>query len=61
MYLALKPEVVSSKRLSVEEQHHILQEIVDEVGFSPYTGIIYVLLYCFANLIFLYSPSRTES
>ncbi|KAK2738558.1 serine palmitoyltransferase component [Myotisia sp. PD_48] len=30
MLLALKPEVVSSKRFSTEDQHHILQEIVDE-------------------------------
>ncbi|DAA76573.1 TPA_exp: Uncharacterized protein A8136_7250 [Trichophyton benhamiae CBS 112371] len=30
MILVLKPEVVSSKRLTIEDQHHILQEIVDE-------------------------------
>lgn len=30
MMLVLKPEVVSSKRLSIEDQHHILQDIIDE-------------------------------
>lgn len=31
MYLVLKPEVVTSKRLSVEDQQNILQDVVDEV------------------------------
>ena len=30
MLLALKPEVVSSRRLSLEDQQHLLQEMVDE-------------------------------
>lgn len=32
MLLVLKPEVVSSKRLSREDQDRLLQDIVDEVG-----------------------------
>jgi serine palmitoyltransferase len=31
MYLVLKPEVVSSKRLTVEDQQSLLQDVVDEV------------------------------
>lgn len=31
MLLVLKPEVVSSKRLSIEDQQFILQDVVDEV------------------------------
>ncbi|EEP80620.1 hypothetical protein UREG_05462 [Uncinocarpus reesii 1704] len=30
MFLALKPEVVSSRRLSIEDQQHIMQDAVDE-------------------------------
>jgi serine palmitoyltransferase len=36
MLLVLKPEVISSKRLGVEEQLHLLQDVVDEVCFIPY-------------------------
>lgn len=32
MILALKPEVVSAKRLSVEDQQFLLQDVVDEVN-----------------------------
>ena len=32
MLLAIKPEVVSSKRLSPDDQHHLLQDVVDEVS-----------------------------
>lgn len=34
MLLVLKPEVVSSKRLGIEDQQHILQDVVDEVRIS---------------------------
>jgi 7-keto-8-aminopelargonate synthetase-like enzyme len=37
MLLVLKPEVVSSRRLNVEDQQQILQDIVDEV--SPMMGL----------------------
>lgn len=33
MILPIKPEVVSSKRLSIEDQQFLLQDIVDEVSF----------------------------
>jgi serine palmitoyltransferase len=33
MILAIKPEVVSSRRLSVEDQQSLLQDVVDEVRF----------------------------
>lgn len=33
MILAIKPEVVSSRRLSVEDQQFVLQDIVDEVRY----------------------------
>jgi 7-keto-8-aminopelargonate synthetase-like enzyme len=36
MLLVLKPEVISSKRLSVEDQLHLLQDVVDEVCPIPY-------------------------
>jgi serine palmitoyltransferase len=36
MLLVLKPEVISSKRLSVEDQLHLLQDVVDEVCSIPY-------------------------
>ena len=32
MMLVLKPEVVSSKKLSIQDQEHLLQDIVDEVN-----------------------------
>jgi serine palmitoyltransferase len=32
MILVIKPEVVSSKRLSIEDQHFLLQDAVDEVS-----------------------------
>lgn len=32
MLLSLKAEVVASKRLSIPDQEHVLQDIVDEVG-----------------------------
>lgn len=32
MLLVLKPEVISSKRLSIEDQEELLQDIVDEVS-----------------------------
>ena len=35
MLLALKPEVVSSKRLSFDDQRFLLQDAVDEVFLSP--------------------------
>lgn len=34
MILVIKPEVVSSRRLSFEDQQFLLQDIVDEVSFS---------------------------
>ena len=37
MLLILKPEVVASKRLSVEDQEHLLQDVVDEVSASSLT------------------------
>lgn len=33
--LVLKPDIVNSRRLSIEEQEKVLQECVDEVGFCP--------------------------
>jgi serine palmitoyltransferase len=33
MLLVLKPEVISSKRLGIEDQQHLLQDVVDEVSF----------------------------
>lgn len=33
MLLRLKPEVVAGKKLSITDQEHIMQDIVDEVGF----------------------------
>lgn len=33
MILAIKPEVVSSRRLSIEDQQSLLQDVVDEVRF----------------------------
>ena len=39
MVLVLKPDVVASKRLSVEDQEQLLQDVVDEVsGFSMVCG-----------------------
>jgi hypothetical protein len=35
MLLVLKPEVVSSRRLTMEDQQHLLQDIVDEVCPRP--------------------------
>ncbi len=35
MLLVLKPEVVSSRRLSFEDQQQILQDVVDEVSLCP--------------------------
>jgi hypothetical protein len=35
MLLVLKPDVINSRRLSVEEQEKVLQECVDEVRFLP--------------------------
>lgn len=32
MFLVLKPEVVSSKRLAIEDQHQIISDVVDEVS-----------------------------
>ena len=32
MILVLKPEVVASKKLSLAEQEHVLQDVVDEVS-----------------------------
>jgi serine palmitoyltransferase len=32
MFLVLKPEVVSSKRLTIEDQHQIIGDVVDEVS-----------------------------
>lgn len=32
MLLVLKPEVVAGKKLGIEDQEHLLQDIVDEVG-----------------------------
>lgn len=32
MILVIKPEVVAAKRLSVEDQQFLLQDVVDEVG-----------------------------
>jgi serine palmitoyltransferase len=32
MLLVLKPEVISSRRLSIEDQQQLLQDVVDEVG-----------------------------
>ena len=34
MILVLKPEVVASKKLSISDQEHLLQDIVDEVCLS---------------------------
>jgi serine palmitoyltransferase len=31
MLLVLKPEVISSRRLGIEDQQHLLQDMVDEV------------------------------
>ena len=39
MVLVLKPEVVASKRLSVEDQEQLLQDVVDEVS-----GFLYIAL-----------------
>lgn len=33
MLLRLKPEVVAGKKLSITDQEHVMQDIVDEVGF----------------------------
>lgn len=33
MILAIKPEVVSSRRLSIDDQQALLQDVVDEVSF----------------------------
>ena len=35
LLLVLKPEVVASKRLSIEDQEKLLQDVVDEVYFLP--------------------------
>lgn len=35
MILPIKPEVVASKKLSIEDQQFILQDIVDEVRSNP--------------------------
>src|ERR1700761_8844574 len=35
MLLVLKPEVVSSRRLTIEDQQSLLQDVVDEVNTSP--------------------------
>lgn len=32
MFLALKPEVMASKHLTIEDQHQIVADVVDEVG-----------------------------
>lgn len=37
MLLVLKPDVVNSRRLSIDEQERVLQECVDEVGFNSRT------------------------
>jgi len=34
MLLVLKPEVVANRKLSIEDQEHIMQDVVDEVGCS---------------------------
>ena len=36
MLLVLKPDIVNSRRLSIEEQEKVLQECVDEVSFPLY-------------------------
>ena len=41
MFLVLKPEVVSSKRLTIEDQHQIINDIVDEVSHSLTTVSYY--------------------
>ena len=33
MLLVLKPEVVAGRKLSIADQEHVLQDVVDEVGF----------------------------
>lgn len=35
MLLVLKPDVVSSKKLSIDDQHQLLQDVVDEVLVLP--------------------------
>ena len=46
MILALKPEVVAAKRLSVEDQQFLLQDVVDEVRVSQRLLVSCQLLTC---------------
>ena len=38
MILALKPELIASKKLGMEDQEQLLQEVVDEVGQTEWYG-----------------------
>lgn len=49
MLLVLKPEVVSSKRLSFEDQQFVLQDVVDEV-FS-FFFLLSLLLFCLFRVL----------
>lgn len=46
LILVIKPEVVSSKRLSVEDQQFLLQDVVDEVSILGRKVQIHVLTAC---------------
>jgi len=49
MLLVLKPDVINSRRLSVEEQEKVLQECVDEVRFLPRLPPSYLLTFADAS------------
>lgn len=44
MILVLKPEVVSSKKLSAEDQQFLLQDVVDEVASYPFPPSLFFVL-----------------
>lgn len=52
LILVLKPEVVSSKRLSVEDQQFLLQDIVDEVGAAVPSFLVLPQLVLYLYLTF---------
>jgi len=46
MILVMKPEVISSRRLNIDDQQHLLQDVVDEVGDQ---GLPRILMAMFAD------------
>ena len=49
LILVLKPEVVSSKKLSIEAQQFLLQDVVDEVCLPPPLHLLIVYIYLFLS------------